>query len=96
VRAPRNPWPGLYLSAWALGLEATTVIGLRTARIAAGGEAGAAESRLMVSEKVAAAFDLQAKAAGGALGTTPAGVTARTLSHYRRVVRANRRRLSKT
>lgn len=95
MRTPRNPWPGLGLSAWALGLEAATVIGLRTARIAAGGAAGAAESRLMVSEKLAAAWELQVKAASGALGVTPAGATARTLAHYRRAVRANRRRLLK-
>lgn len=89
----RNPWFGLGLSAWALGLEATTVIGLRTAKIAAGGPAGAAESRLMVSEKLAAAWALQLKAATGALGPSPASATARTLAHYRRAVRANRRRL---
>ena len=71
------------------------MIGLRTARIAAGGPAGAAESRLMVAEKVAAAWDLQIKAVTGALGATPASATARTLTHYRRAVRANRRRLSK-
>jgi hypothetical protein len=96
VKTPHNPWPGLGLSAWALGWEAATVIGLRTARIAAGGPAGTAESRRMVAEKVAAAWDLQVKAATGALGATPAGATARTLTHYRRVVRANRRRLLKT
>ncbi|HEX5377321.1 MAG TPA: hypothetical protein VFW47_02030 [Phenylobacterium sp.] len=49
----------------------------------------------MVSEKVAAGASLQAKALSGALGATPASVSARTLAHYRRKVSANRRRLAK-
>jgi hypothetical protein len=49
----------------------------------------------MVDEKVTAAAQLQTKALTGALGFTGAGVAAKTLTHYRRKVRANRRRLSK-
>jgi hypothetical protein len=90
-----NPWFGIGLEAWRLGMEASAVIGLRTLRIAHGGPAGAAEAERMVREKVEAAMALQALAVTGALGATPASASARTLAHYRRKVRANRRRLSK-
>lgn len=91
----RNPWLQLGWDAWALGLEASSVIGMRTLKIAAGGAAAEAESRRMVSEKVEAAAALQSLAMTGALGLTPPRVAAATLAHYRRKVRANRRRLAK-
>ncbi|WP_254062931.1 hypothetical protein [Caulobacter sp. S45] len=71
------------------------MIGLRTLKIAAGGPAAAAESELMVREKVQTALALQTLAMTGALGFTAAGATSKTLAHYRRKVRANRRRLAK-
>jgi hypothetical protein len=90
-----NPWLGVGLDAWSLGVEAATVVGLRTLKIAAGGPAAAEEARLMVEEKIAAGLALQGKAVSGALGASPAGVARSTLSHYRRKVRANRRRLQR-
>jgi hypothetical protein len=94
-RAFRNPWVGIGLDAWRLGVEASTVIGLRTMKIAAGGAEGRAEAERMVAEKVNAAVALQTRALTGDLGGSPATAAARTLAHYRRKVRANRRRLSK-
>jgi len=91
-RSRTNPWIGIGLDAWRLGLEASTVVGLRTLRIAQGGEAGRLEAERMVSEKVEAGFALQALAMRGGLGLTPAAASARTLAHYRRKVSANRRR----
>jgi hypothetical protein len=91
----RNPWARLGFDAWALGLEASAVIGLRTLKIAAGGPGAEAEAHRMVREKVETAADLQTKALTGALGFTGPGAAAKTLAHYRRKVRANRRRLSK-
>ena len=91
----RNPWFGIGMSAWSLGLEAQAVIGLRTLKIAAGGAAGEAEARRMVAEKIDAGVALQTLAVTGGLGFTPHGAAAKTLTHYRRKVRANRRRLSK-
>ena len=35
----KDPWAGMAWNAWAMGLEASTVIGLRTLKIAAGGAA---------------------------------------------------------
>ena len=94
-RSRVNPWPGIGWDAWRLGMEASTVIGLRTLKIAQGGAAGQAEAERMVSEKVQAGLDLQTLALTGGLGMTPASASARTLAHYRRRVNANRRRLSK-
>ena len=90
-----NPWFGIGMNAWALSLEASAVIGLRTMKIAAGGSAGADEANRMVSEKIAAAMSLQTLALTGGLGPTPASAASRTLTHYRRKVRSNRRRLLK-
>ncbi|MHB8528658.1 MAG: hypothetical protein ACYC8V_03990 [Caulobacteraceae bacterium] len=94
ARAP-DRWLRLGWDAWSLGLEASTVIGLRAMRIAAGGADGEAEARRMVREKVDAGVALQTMALTGALGFTALDTTARTLAHYRRKVRANRRRLAK-
>ena len=93
--ARRDPWVGVWMDAWTLGVEASAVVGLRAVRIAAGGTAGEAEARRMVEEKLDAALALQAKALTGGLGLDPAGAAAKTLSHYRRRVRANHRRLVK-
>jgi hypothetical protein len=94
-RSQLNPWFGIGWDAWRLSVEASTVIGLRTLKIAQGGAAGRAEAERMVSEKMQAGLDLQALALAGGLGVTPASASARTLAHYRRKVNANRRRLSK-
>lgn len=91
----RNPWTNIGLSAWMLGVEAATVIGLRTWKMAAGGAAAQMEAQRMVSEKNEAALALQGLAVSGALGLTAPSVAAKTLQHYRRKVRANRKRLTK-
>ena len=93
-RSRANPWIGIGFDAWRLSVEASTVIGLRTLRIAQGGEPGRAEAERMVSEKIESALTLQTLAMTGGLGLTPAGASRRTLAHYRRKVRANRRRLA--
>lgn len=61
-RSRRHEQQGIWLTAgfdmWQLGSEAGAVIALRMTRIAAGGPGGAAEVRLMISEKVRAAMEL--------------------------------------
>jgi hypothetical protein len=89
-----NPWLRLGFDAWSLGLESSAVIGLRVIKLASGGPAAAAEARRMVGEKVEAGLALQAMTLTGALGVTPHGAAAKTVAHYRRKVRANRRRLA--
>jgi hypothetical protein len=91
----RNPWVKLGMDAWSLGIESSSVIGLRAMKIAAGGPAAEAESRLMVEEKVRAGLQWQAMGLTGALGLTAPQAVAKTLAHYRRKVRANQRRLSR-
>ena len=93
--ARRNPWIGISLDAWSLGVEAASVIGLRTLKMASGGPAADAEGRRMLAEKIDAGLAWQALAMTGGLGLTPQSAAAKTLTHYRRKVRANRRRLSK-
>ena len=91
----RDRWMKLTLDTWTLGLEASSVIGLRTLKLAAGGAEAQKEAALMVSEKMQSLLTLQAKGAVGGLGLTPEKVARTTLSHYRRKVRANQRRLTK-
>lgn len=91
----RNPWLRLTLDSWSLGMEASAVIGLRTMALATGGAKAQAETSRMIQEKIDAGLELQARALTGGLGLTAATATRRTLAHYRKKVRANRRRLSK-
>jgi hypothetical protein len=91
----KNSWLRIGFNAWNLSFEASSVIGLRVLKIAAGGAAAEAETRLMFREKIEAGWTIQGKALTGALGLTTHTATARMLSHYRRKVRANQRRLVK-
>ena len=91
----RNPWLRLTMDSWTLGMEAASVIGMRTMKLAAGGGAAHKEAARMVSEKIAAGIELQAMALTGGLGLTPHGAARKTIAHYRREVRSNRQRLSK-
>ncbi len=91
----RNPWLRASLSAWSLALEASSIIALRTMKLAAGTAAAEAEARRMVNEKIEAGLALQTLALTGRLGRTPHSATTKTLAHYRRKVRANKRRLTK-
>ncbi|MDG2520443.1 hypothetical protein P7B02_02730 [Caulobacter segnis] len=92
----RNPYVRLAWDAWMLGSESAGVIGLRAMKIAAGGPQAEREAKRMIDEKVEAAQALQVMALSGALGFTAPAFMNKTLKHYRRKVRANRRRLSKT
>jgi hypothetical protein len=89
----RNPWFRLSMDAWSLTMEASSVIGLRTLKMAVGGPAAQVEAARMVTEKVEAGMAWHASALTGGLGMTPHNAAARTLAHYRRKVRANQRRL---
>lgn len=88
-------WVRAGFDAWSLGIEASIVAGMRLTRIAAGGPQAARETELMITEKIAAAVELQAKLAGAMPGATALGTTRQTVRHYRGKVAANRRRLSR-
>lgn len=90
-----NPWGQIGLDAWLLGVEAASVMTLRGLKLASGGDPDGAETQRMIREKVEAAQALQSLALSGGLGLTAPGAARKTLAHYRRKVRANRRRLLK-
>lgn len=95
---PRNEpveWINIAAATFALGVEAVGVIGLRALKSASGGPTAAEEAWRMYSEKLVTLAELQARFFGGSLGTTPAETTRLAVTHYRRKVAANRRRLSK-
>lgn len=90
-----NPWTRLTFDAWRLAMEANTVIAHRALIIIAGGPGAQAEANRMVAEKIDAGIALQTLAFTGGLGATPQQAARKTLAHYRRKVRANRRRLAR-
>ena len=71
------------------------VVSLRLAKIARGGKRGSAESRLMVTEKIAAAVTAQGIMARAMLTGSPAKGADAVTRLYARKVAANRRRLTK-
>lgn len=85
----------LSLDAWSLSMEATSVIGLRVMKMAAGGAAGASEAQLMFSEKLEAGMALHTMALTGQLGLHPSVAASRTISHLHGKVSANHRRLTR-
>jgi hypothetical protein len=91
----KNSWTRLLFDTWSLGLETSAVIASRTMKLAAGGAAAETERRRMLAEKIEAALSLQALALTGGLGTTAQSAVQASLRHYRRRVRANRRRLAR-
>jgi hypothetical protein len=76
------PW----YPAMMLALEAGSVIDMRLWKIARGGHEGAAESHLMVKEKIDALFEAGTVLVGG-------GSSAQIIEMYRRHVAANAARL---
>ena len=90
---PYDAWTSAGMDAWRLGFEASTVIGMRMAKLAMGGPAADEEARRMLSEKMDSAFELQSAWMTGQLGASPVAGTRKVIRHYRRKVNANRRRL---
>jgi len=79
-----------------MGLDAQGVIAMRLARISAGGPKADAESRRMVTEKIAAAATAQVAAATAlATGKGVDAAASAALAPIKRAVRANHRRLSR-
>jgi hypothetical protein len=91
--AQSNPWFRIGLDAWLLTVEASSVIALRMMKGVAGGKPAETEASRMISEKIETGLALQAKTMTGRLGSTPYGAASRVITHYRRKVKANRRRL---
>lgn len=87
--------PELAMESWMLGFEAASVMWLRGLRIMAGGKLAEREAERMVREKLVANAMLWPVLTLGGFGPSPEELGARTLAHYRKPVRANRRRLSR-
>ncbi|GJE27118.1 hypothetical protein [Methylobacterium organophilum] len=83
-----GPWWQLGIDTTMLAFESQAVIGMRLAKLAAGGTAAQVEAQRMVSEKILAASEAAMLMATG-------GSTHSVVAGYRRKVRANRRRLSR-
>jgi len=86
-------WLRLVADAWSLGWQAARVVGLRSARIAAGGPPAGMETWLMLSEKWQTAVELQADLIARGPNASPVTTTRRSIDHLRRKVAANDRRL---
>jgi hypothetical protein len=96
--APTADWTGIMLDASQLWADAGTVIALRSWRVMAGGAAAQRELEQMVSEKVAAGFELAGALAGAVASgraTSPEAAARKALGIYGRHVRGNRRRLGR-
>ena len=92
-----NTWCALSLQATRLGWEAQSVIALRMMRLATQSAGSQTEARRMVTEKVAALAEAQTAAATAVIkGGKSHRVAKKVLGVYKKRVRANRRRLTKT
>jgi hypothetical protein len=94
TEARPGDWFTIGMDTWMLGAEAAMVIGLRGMTLAMGGAQAQREAQRMVAEKVEAGAALGMALATGKLGSSAESVTRGTVSHLRKKVRANRRRLS--
>ena len=82
-------WMKLSFDTAMLGLETQRVMGLRLAKMGAGGPAAQAEAFRMITEKGAALVEATLTMAGG-------GSAERIIRRYRTHVRSNKKRLLKT
>lgn len=94
--ARRNPafeWLFVAHEAWWLWAESLMVISMRSGMFALGRPGSEREARRMVSEKFFAAAMLPLAVAGSA--AQPPKVAKKVVTHYRKRVSANRKRLSR-
>ena len=87
-------WARLAFDAAALTSDMAQVMGLRTAKLWAGGPGAHREAWTMVAEKWQAGAEWQAQMIACGPDASPIDMMDRTMRLYRRKVAANRRRLS--
>ena len=95
MRRKMPNWTRLLTDSVKLGVSANHVIALRMAKLAHGGAAARAESKLMVDEKVRAAMDANMEAARSIMTGHAHLAPTRALSIYQKRVHKNLSRLSK-
>ncbi|KMS53454.1 hypothetical protein V474_22325 [Novosphingobium barchaimii LL02] len=93
ARSSTTDWMKLANDSYWLWAESLMVIGMRTSDMMTG-KGSERENRLMVSEKVKAGAEVAAMLATSSL-TSPEKSAQKAVSHYRRKVTANRKRLSR-
>jgi hypothetical protein len=93
MKQPSTSWFQLSWDMMQLGVEAQSVIVLRTLKMATGGAGANEEVSLMISEKVQAAMDAQFELTKAAMAGRTDGL-AKAVELYRGRVRANQMRLS--
>lgn len=86
---------GMFSGEAAFLLDCQAVVGLRMARLFAGGDAAAREANRMVAEKLFAFAGAQIDAAAAFQEDGLPGAHAAVMRRYRRAVAGNRRRLSR-
>jgi hypothetical protein len=92
-----NPWLTLSFKAFQLGIEAQSVVALRMMRLVSGGAGTRAEMGRMIQEKAAAIAEAQFAATAAAVaGNKDHVIAGKALKVFRKRVRANRRRLSRS
>ena len=92
-----NDWFDLSVQATRLAWEAQNVIALRFMRIAAGGHRGHSETQRMITEKIVATVEAQVAGAHAALaGGDGRRVTKKVMGVYKKRVRGNARRLTRS
>jgi patatin-like phospholipase/acyl hydrolase len=84
-----NPWLALSFKIAQLGWDVQSVMALRLLRLAGGGARGQAEASRMAAEKIAAV------AAAVITGRKNHVIAGKGLGVFRKLVRANKRRLSR-
>ena len=93
ARSSTTDWFKLANDSYWLWAESMMVMGMRTTDMMTG-KGSDRENRLMVSEKVKAGAEVAAMLATSSL-TSPEKSAQKAISHYRRKVTANRKRLSR-
>jgi ABC-type sugar transport system substrate-binding protein len=91
----KQDWFSLAAQMWLGALEAQQVVALRTAKVMRGGADAGPEMAKMVSEKIDAAMKAQQSGMELMLAGNGGQIARKTVSAYRRAIRANRRRLLK-
>jgi len=86
----------LPFQAMQLGVEAQAVVSLRLLKLSMGGTSAIAEAERMITEKAWTALGVQADFLTNTLVGEHHRASSRVLELYRRKVRANRRRLTKS
>ena len=91
------PFPlALTRDIFSLGMEMSTVIGLRMLQIATNDPKAQAEAQLMITEKMMALTTVQTRYAIDVMTGQAHNAPARTVAFYRKEVQANRVRLTQS